>query len=250
LAHWFWGEAEETELGAAWTNQSFKCQISADIGHLVRGSSVVIVGLMEKIDFKKVLKTFYDAPRGRFAKIDLPKLRYVMVDGLGNPNSVPSYKTAIEWLFSVSYAMKFAAKRELNKDYVVMPLEGLWWADDPSDFVARRKDTWQWTMMIMAPDLVGKDMYEAAVAKAHNKLGAQPKTLRLETLTEGTSLQTLYIGSYDDEGPILAQLHDDLMPSERLTFNGKHHEIYLSDPRKSPSEKLKTILRQPVRPMP
>jgi hypothetical protein len=203
---------------------------------------------MQKIDFKKTLKTLYDAPRGRFAKIDVPKLRYVMVDGQGNPNLVPSYKTAIEWLFSVSYAMKFAAKREFERDYVVPPLEGLWWADDPADFVARRKDAWRWTMMIMAPDFVGKDIYEAAVAKTNNKLGEPPKTFRLESLTEGTSLQTLHLGSYDDEGPILAQLHDALMLTENLTFNGKHHEIYLSDPRKTPPEKLKTILRQPVRP--
>ena len=203
---------------------------------------------MKKIDFKKTMKTLYDAPRGRFAKIDVPKLRYIMIDGEGNPNSVPSYKTAVEWLFSISYAMKFAAKRELERDYVVPPLEGLWWADSPADFVARRKDAWRWTMMIMAPDFVGKVIYEAVFAKAHNKLGAPPKTLRLEILSEGTSLQTLHIGSYDEEGPILAQLHDELMPTEKLTFNGKHHEIYLSDPRKTPSEKLKTILRQPVRP--
>jgi hypothetical protein len=203
---------------------------------------------MEKIDFKKTMKTLYDAPSGRFAKIDVPELVFVMVDGQGNPNSAPSYKIAIEWLFSVSYAMKFAAKRELARDYVVPPLEGLWWADVPTDFVARRKDTWRWTMMIMAPVFVGTNIYEAAITKTGNKLGVPPKTLRLASVTEGMSLQTLHIGSYDDEGPILAQLHDELMPKEKLTFNGKHHEIYLGDPRKTPAEKLKTILRQPVRP--
>jgi hypothetical protein len=213
-------------------------------GHLINcyGSS------MQKIDFKKTMRTLYDAPKGRFAKIDVPKLNFVMVDGQGDPNAAPSYKTAIEWLFSVSYAMKFAAKRELEQDYVVPPLEGLWWADDPADFVARRKNAWRWTLMIMAPEFAGRDLYEAAVTKAHNKLDAAPKTLRLESLTEGTALQTLHIGSYDDEGPILAQLHDGLMPKDKLTFNGKHHEIYLSDARRMPAEKLKTILRQPVRP--
>lgn len=202
---------------------------------------------MKKVDFKKTMKALYDAPRGRFVQIDLPKLRYVMVDGRGNPNSAPSYKTSIEWLFSTGYAMKFSAKREVDRDYVVPPLEGLWWADDPADFVARRKDAWQWTMMIMAPDFVGQDIYEAAVAKTHDKLGVPPETLRLEPLTEGACLQTLHIGSCDDEGPILAQLHDELMPTQKLTFNGKHHEIYLSDPRRTPAAKLKTILRQPVR---
>lgn len=203
---------------------------------------------MEKIDFKKTMTALYTTPRGRFVRIDVPKLRYVMVDGQGNPNLVPSYKAAIEWLYSVSYAMKFAAKRAYERDYVVPPLEGLWWANNPADFVARRKDAWQWSMMIMAPDFIGTDIYDAAVAKAHDMLGERPKSLRLENLTEGLSLQTLHIGSYDNEGPILAQLHDELMPAAKLTFNGKHHEIYLSDPRKTPSEKLKTILRQPVRP--
>lgn len=177
----------------------------------------------------------------------MPPLRYVMVDGQGDPNSAPSYKTAVEWHFSVSYSMKFAAKREVGRDYVVPPLEGLWWADDPADFSARRKDAWRWTMIIMVPDFVGSQIYEGAVEKTQCKLDVPPRTLRLQSLTEGTSLQTHNIGSYDDEGPILAQLHDELMPTEKLTFNGKHHEIYLSDPRKTPSGKLKTILRQPVR---
>ena len=203
---------------------------------------------MEKIDFKKTMKTLYAAPSGRFAEIDVPKLRYLMVEGEGDPNSVPSYSTAVAWLFSVSYAMKFAAKHACEKDYVVPPLEGLWWADHPADFVARRKDAWKWTMMIMVPHFVGTQIYEAAVTKARDKLGVPPNTLRLDSLAEGTCLQTLHVGSYDDEGPILAQLHDHLMPAAGLTFNGKHHEIYLSDPRRTPSGKLKTILRQPVRP--
>ena len=202
---------------------------------------------MAKMDFKKELKTLYDAPKGRFARVDVPMLRYVMIDGRGDPNTAPAYKAAIEWLYPVSYAMKFAGKRELGKDYVVPPLEGLWWADDPADFVARRKDRWRWTMLIMVPDFVGQDVYEAALAKTRAKLGAPPETLRLESLTEGLSLQTLHIGSYDDEGPILAHLHDELMPAENLDFNGRHHEIYLSDPRKTAPGKLKTILRQPVK---
>lgn len=202
---------------------------------------------MDKIDLKKALKTLYDAPRGRFARVDVPRLRYVMVDGQGDPNTAPAYKAAIAWLYPVSYAMKFASKREFEKDYVVPPLEGLWCADDPADFVARRKDRWRWTMMIMVPDFVGHDLYEAALVKARTKLGQPPGTLRLESLTEGLSLQTLHVGSYDDEGPILAHLHDQLMPAENLDFNGRHHEIYLSDPRKTSPDKLKTILRQPVK---
>jgi len=202
---------------------------------------------MDKIDFKKKLSMLYSAPTNSFATVDVPPLQFVKLDGKGDPNSEPSYRRAVEWLYSMSYAMKFATKTKSGKDYVVPPLEGLWWADNPADFVNRRKHLWQWSMMIMVPDFVDRHLYDTAVAKARNKLGDPPESLRLEPLNEGRSLQTLHIGSYDDEGPILAKLHDEVMPAQGLTFAGPHHEIYLSDPRKTPPEKLKTILRQPVR---
>ncbi|MBY6241586.1 GyrI-like domain-containing protein [Methylosinus sp. Sm6] len=201
---------------------------------------------MMKIDFKKSLKLY--RPRAEsFELVVVPEMRFVMVDGQGDPNAAPSYARAIEWLFSVSYAMKFAAKASLNTDYVVPPLEGLWWADDLADFVARRKQRWRWTMMIMAPELLDRSMFTAAVEKSEKKLGARPESLRMESFDEGPSLQILHIGAYDDEGPTLARLHHDVMPSRGFTFGGKHHEIYLSDARRTEPAKLKTILRQPVR---
>jgi hypothetical protein len=142
--------------------------------------------------------------------------------------------------------MKFAAKRDLSRDYVVPPLEGLWWSDDPQDFLARRRHKWQWTMMILAPDFLSPAMFEAAVTASRKKLGAPPDSLRIDVLDEGRCLQTLHIGPYDAEGPTLARLHNEIMPSQRLTFAGHHHEIYLSDPRKTAAAKLRTILRQPV----
>ena len=201
---------------------------------------------MDKINFSRAL-THYQASR-TIELIDVPAMTFVMVDGHGNPNTAPAYGTAIEWLYSTSYALKFACKASLGKDYVVPPLEGLWWADDPHDFVARRKDNWRWTMMIMAPDFVTPAMFDAATAKSARKLGEPPPTLRLERYAEGLSLQVLHTGSYDDEGPVLAHLHDLEMPTRRLVRNGHHHEIYLSDARRTVPEKLKTILRQPVRP--
>ncbi len=201
---------------------------------------------MEKIDFKKTMPKLYAAPTGKFVEIDVPELEFVKVDGRGDPNNDTSYKRAIEWLYSTSYAMKFAAKAKFGRDYVVPPLEGLWWADDPQDFIERRKSRWQWTMMIMAPDFVDRSLYAAALTKAGDKLGEPPASLRLEPIREGCCLQTLHIGSYDDEGPILARLHDEIMPSMGLAFSGPHHEIYLSDARRTPPGKLKTILRQPV----
>jgi len=203
--------------------------------------------LVSKIDFKKAMAAFYTAPSDRFIAIDVPTLTFVKVDGDGDPNTAPAYRQAIEWLYPVSYALKFAAKG-IGKDYVVPPLEGLWWADDPSDFVARRKDRWRWTMMIMAPDFIERPLFEAAVEKTKKKLGDAPSSLRLELLAEGRALQTLHVGSYDDEGPTLARLHDEVMPAQGLTYAGPHHEIYLSDPRKTAPAKLRTILRQPVKP--
>lgn len=178
--------------------------------------------------------------------VEVPEMRFVKVDGEGDPNTAEAYGVAVAWLFSVSYGMKFAAKAALGKDYVVPPLEGLWWADDPSSFVTREKDRWHWTMMVMAPDFVTAEMFDAAVAKAGKKLGRPPVGLRLEPYAEGLSLQTLHLGSYDDEGPVLARLHHEVMPARGMGFNGPHHEVYLSDPRRTEPSKLRTVLRQPV----
>jgi hypothetical protein len=126
---------------------------------------------MEKIDFKKTLKLLYNPPAAEFVTVDVPQMRFVKVDGAGDPNTAHAYRSAVEWLYSVSYAMKFATRAALGKDYVVPPLEGLWWADDPRSFVTREKDSWHWTMMIMVPDFVTPDMFQAAAAKAGIKLG-------------------------------------------------------------------------------
>lgn len=203
---------------------------------------------MEKIDFRRTLRQLY-GPGRKFELIDVPKLDFVMVDGSGDPNTSKDYATAVSWLYSVSYAMKFAAKAELAMDYVVPPLEGLWWANDPEDFVTRNKHNWHWTMMIMAPDFLTPAIFASATEKAKAKLGTPPKNLRLESFAEGPSLQVLHVGSYDDEGPLLHQLHSVEIPERGMTFNGQHHEIYISDPRRTAPERLKTILRQPVRPI-
>lgn len=205
--------------------------------------------MSSKIDFKKEMKQFFQPPVGKFVEVTLPKLQFVMIDGNGDPNTSPVYAKAVEWLYSTSYAMKFAAKNDLGRDYVVPPLEGLWWADDPKDFVLRNKDAWHWTMMIMIPHFVSEAIFTAAREKASTKLGEPPETFRLGHLNEGQCLQTMHIGRYDEEGPTLAKLHDELMPAQGLTFNGPHHEIYIGDPRRVPKERLKTVLRQPVSPL-
>ncbi|RNC93474.1 MAG: hypothetical protein ED558_11210 [Oricola sp.] len=202
---------------------------------------------MEKTDFKKTLKHLYRPSAKDFALVEVPAMRFVMVDGFGNPNTAPAYKRAVEWLYSVSYALKFASKKQLERDYGVLPLEGLWWAEDMDAFTAGDKDKWSWTAMIMQPDWITDAMFAAAVDKARGKLGDPPESLRLEIFDEGLSVQIMHIGPYDAEGPTIARLHQQFIPQNGLTENGHHHEIYLSDPRRVAPEKLKTIIRQPVK---
>ncbi|HCT28296.1 MAG TPA: hypothetical protein DIW85_19100, partial [Stenotrophomonas sp.] len=199
---------------------------------------------MDRIDFKKRDRALYQPPMGRFVTVDVPPLPYVMVDGRGDPNTAPDYLQAVQWLYSVSYALKFALKAT-GQDYVVPPLEALWSAEDPASFVARRKDEWAWTVMIRTPEGIAPAQWQAAVSKACAKLGEAPPSLRHQILAEGTSLQTLHVGAYDDEGPTLALLHDEVMPALGYAFAGPHHEIYLSDPRRTDAARLKTVLRQP-----
>ena len=201
---------------------------------------------MEKLDLKKTRKALFTAPRDRFVSIDAPPVSYLMVDGHGDPNTVPAYKRAIESLYAMAYTIKFACKAN-GADFVVPPLEGLWSARDPESFTARRKDEWDWSMMIMVPDHVDDAMVRAARIRAPEKLGTLPESLRLERLEEGLCLQALHVGGYDDEGPLLARLHGEVMPSGGYDFAGRHHEVYLSDPRKTAPGKLRTVIRQPVR---
>lgn len=201
---------------------------------------------IEKLDLKKLRRELFAAPRDRFVTVEVPPLSYLMVDGHGDPNTSAAYRAAVESLYATAYAIKFACKAG-GRDFVVAPLEGLWSAPDPESFTARRKDEWDWTMMIMVPDYVDEQLFEAGRTKAEGKLGKLPLSLRLDTLHEGLCLQTLHVGSYDEEGPLLARLHHEIMPASGYDFAGAHHEVYLGDPRKTPAEKLKTLLRQPVR---
>lgn len=204
--------------------------------------------MVDKIDVKRTLKTLYNPPAGQFALVEVPPLRYLAVDGSGDPNTAPAYRDAVEALYAAAYTLKFMSKKELLHDYVVPPLEGLWWAKDMASFVDRRKSEWSWTMMIMIPDFVDDAMAERAIAAAKKKAAsAALDRLRIARIAEGRAVQILHVGSYDAEGPILSKLHEEFLPANGLVEAGHHHEIYLSDPRKTAPEKLRTILRQPVR---
>jgi len=206
---------------------------------------------MEKIDFKKELSELYSPMKGSFSQVKVPKMRFFMVDGKGDPNTSEDYVQAIQVLYSVSYTLKFMSKKQLAKDYGVPPLEGLWWAKNMKVFVSGKKDQWLWTMMIMIPDHVPSKLVQSAIMSANEK---KPELdfskLRVETFAEGLSVQIMYIGAYKDEAPVIHELHNGYLPTNGFIPNGKHHEIYLSDPRKTTAAKLKTIIRQPVKKSP
>lgn len=203
---------------------------------------------MDKTDFRAERKDLYAPTAKDFSIVDVPAFDFAMIDGHGDPNTSTEYANAVEALYSVSYAAKFASKLELGRDYVVGPLEGLWTAVDPSAFTSRSKGDWSWTMMIRQPDWLTGQIRDLAVAKASTKNLPALELLRFEALAEGLSVQILHVGSYDDEAPTIARLHDEFLPAHGYIETGPHHEIYLSDPRKVAAAKLKTILRQPVAP--
>jgi len=202
---------------------------------------------MEKTDLKQELKSFYRASASEIVAVDLPPFRYLMIDGKGDPNTSPEYAQAVEALFTVSYTAKFAVKKgALAIDYAVMPLEGLWWAEDLSAFVAGDKAQWNWTMMILQPAFATDAVIHEAITQAARKknLPAIAK-LRLEEFTEGRCAQVLHVGPFSEEGPTIQRLHAYIEARSGLT--GKHHEIYLSDIRRADPRKWRTILRQPMK---
>lgn len=205
---------------------------------------------IRKIDFKKELKHLYKPPK-EVVIVDVPEMNFLMINGAGDPNTAQEYKDAIEALYAVSYTLKFMIKKGKTAiDYVVMPLEGLWWTDDMTQFTMENKDIWRWTSMIMQPESVTKDLLNKALEKVKEK--KNPPTLskiRFKVLDEGLSAQIMHIGSYSAEGPTIEKLHN-FIKEKGYTFEGiqqKHHEIYLSDPRKSAPEKMKTVIRQPIK---
>lgn len=202
---------------------------------------------MTKRDIKRELRAFYHASAKRVADVDVPACLFLMIDGEGDPNTTPAYAQAVEALFSVSYTAKFALKKSaLAIDYTVMPLEGLWWADDWSVFSANDRARWKWTMMIMQPDFVSEELIRESIARV-GKTKSPPalERMRLERFIEGPGAQILHVGPFTDEGPTIARLHAHI--DAKAGRAGKHHEIYLSDVRRAAPSKWRTIIRQPMR---
>ena len=199
-----------------------------------------------KFDVKKSMAALYAPKNRQFELVEVPQLTYLTVDGHGDPDG-DSFQCAIRSVYPVAYGVKFLSKRTLGRDYVVPPLEALWWAEDPSDFVTGNRDGWKWTLLSLLPPWITQSEVSTVLAGLEHKHGAPEFAVTVRTMTEGECLQVLHVGPFSAEGPLLSEMHNTLMPQLGLTFAGPHHEIYLSDFRKGPPEKLRTILRQPVR---
>ncbi|MDR1691992.1 MAG: GyrI-like domain-containing protein [Oscillospiraceae bacterium] len=207
------------------------------------------------IDFKKERKDLYQ-PKTAPSVVDVPEMTFVAVDGSGNPNTSPEYKAALETLYGLSYGVKMSkmggTQPEGYFDFVVPPLEGLWWFKDGgvvTDILD--KDSFCWTAMIRQPDFVNGGVFESArLALAKKKPDLDLSKARLMSFTEGLCAQIMHIGAYDDEPGTIAVLEKFIAESGYVPdFTGtrRHHEIYLGDPRKTAPEKLKTVIRYPIR---
>lgn len=202
---------------------------------------------MAKIDQKRELRHLYRPSHESPVIVDVPEMNFLMVDGKGDPNTAQEYRDAIEALYAVSYAIKFMVKRREGVDCVVMPLEGLWWTDDMTKFTVENKDMWKWTSMIMQPELVTENLVQEASDQVEKKKNPPALSkIRFESFHEGLSAQIMHIGPFSAEGPIIERLHD-FIKENGYELRGKHHEIYLSDPRRAKPEKMKTVIRQPMK---
>ena len=201
---------------------------------------------MEKIDLKKQYPQLYKPSAKSVSLVDVPAFNFLMIDGQGDPNTSESYAYVVEALFSLSYTLKFMVKKSAaGMDYGVMPLEGLWWADDMSAFTTNAKSLWRWTMMIMQPDFIDQNLIDVATQTLFKKKNLPAlKDVRFETFHEGACAQILHVGPFSEEGPTIEKVHQFIEASGALS--GKHHEIYLSDIRKADPANWKTIIRQPM----
>ena len=204
-----------------------------------------------KIDFKKTMKELYNPSAKEVVMVEVPEMQFLMIDGIGSPGDSQEYLDALAVLYPVVFKTKFLSKAK-GKDYVVPPLEGLWWAENMDDFTEGNRDKWKWTMMIMQPEWITREMIDEAIDITKEKkpeLAKLVPKLRLEKYKEGRAAQIMHIGPYSEEGPNIQKIHKFIKDKDGK-FDGhnlKHHEIYLSDPRKSKPENMKTIIRQPYK---
>ena len=196
--------------------------------------------------FHARLRELYLPPKGQFTLVDVPEIRFAVIDGKGNPGNGESAEAA-KWLYSVVHLVKPSVKARMGKNFVEPPLEYLFWADDEKNFIEGNKDTWSWRAMIVFIDWITRELFEEAVARVEQKRGPAPETLRLETLHEGKCVQIMHIGDYKELAAVCDVLYNEYLPENNLKPNGYYHEIYLNDPARTAPNKRKIVIRQPVR---
>jgi len=203
---------------------------------------------MNKIDYKKDLKEYYQAKLDKIVTVNVPKMNFIMIDGHGDPNTSRDYIDAIQTLYPIAYGIKFYCKKELGIDFGVMPLEGLWWTENMDNFDMKDKSNWLWTAMIMQPEFINKVIFDKIVEQTKEKKNPVAiNKIRFESYNEGRAAQTMYVGPYADEGVTIQSVHTFIKDQggKLDSTNKHHHEIYLSDPRRAEASRLKTIIRQP-----
>jgi hypothetical protein len=212
---------------------------------------------MEKLDLKKDLKYLYAPSVKKIEVVEVPAMNFIMLDGAiepdQSPGTSPSFAEAMQALYGAAYTLKFTVKlrKQDPVDYPVMALEGLWWVEDGS-FDIRKPGNWKYTVMIMQPDLVTPGMFAETLAQLRKKRGDQPvfSRLRLEAFHEGLAVQTMHIGPYATEPATVERMQSFMQANgfqDLIGLGGKHHEIYMGDPRRADPAKLKTVLRHPVK---
>ena len=200
---------------------------------------------MDVDKFHQRLGELYLPPENQFTLVDVPEIRYAMIDGAGNPES-EAIKHASKWLYSLVHIVKPYMKERMGKNFADPPLEYQFWADDERDFVAGNKDKWYWRVMVVFTDWISQERFDEAVAAVEKKLGPPPETLRMENLNEGKSVQIQHIGDYDLVQSICDQLYNIYLPENNLKPDGPYHEIYLNDPNRTAPDKRRIVIRQPV----
>ena len=203
---------------------------------------------MIQLDFKKDFKAIYNPSPKAPTIVEVPTMQFLMIDGKGDPNNSAEYTAAVESLYSLSFPMKIALKKQDVVDYSVGPLEGQWWVADGTPVSYTDRTNWRWTMMIMQPPQVTAEYFEQTRQAALKKKPELPLAqVRLESLTEGLVAQIIHFGPYSAEPPTVDKLHSFIeMQGYHPRAHSHHHEVYLSDPRRVEPDKLKTILRQPI----
>ncbi|MDR0373493.1 MAG: GyrI-like domain-containing protein [Nitrososphaerota archaeon] len=200
---------------------------------------------MDKIDFKKELKFLYNPSAKEVSIVDVPGMNFLLIEGEGAPSS-QQYIDAVQTLYPLAYSLKFMVKKSKGVDYGVLPLEGLWWVQDMTQFSVDRKDKWRWTAMIMQPKYITQTDFKNVVEQGKQKNLPAIDKVQFELFHEGKAAQIMHLGPYSAEATNIQKLHETIK-SNGQQLSGKHHEIYLNNPNKTTPEKLKTILRQPMK---